>query len=371
MPWSVDRIEKEWIKGPITALAVEPDEAVAAFGRVEDLLGLPWLEQARISDGCVLFGPAPTINVISMGKRLAALDGISSADKLIKKIRNGDTSAVAEIAAIHIVRRTEDVRVELEPKVGTRVPDFRVRNKDEAWTYVEVTFPNWSETTKHATRVLESVASLVLQIKTSFALEVFLRREPNEAELAGILTTVPVFCSRQGKCRAELPDNLGFLMLNGNTPGLVITDDYGEELRPRIGVAKAISGQAEPHRHIAVRMAYSDQRATAFLDSEAVQLSEDAPGLIIIATGRAPGSMKDWEALLAKQFALELHTQASGICLFSRGVLTTPKGVAALLQTKLFVNATAKFLLPEWLTAALLDAGAEYEHMSKQKYQDM
>ena len=367
MTWSVEAIEKDWIGGPMALLAFDAAEVVAAFCRVEDHLGRSWLQQAHMSGGNIVFGPAPTIRVVAMGKSLAALDGVPGSNKLIKKIRSGDASAEAELVAIHILRRSPDTEVELEPAVGTRVADFRVRQKKGLWTYIEVTFPDWAETTKHATRVMDSVASLVQQIKSSFALEVVLHSEPNEEELAHILAAVTTLCSQEGQSRAELPDGLGFLLLNATTPGLVVMEDHGEELRPRLGVMKAIGGQEEPYRHIAVRMAYSGQRAATFLDSEAVQLPRDTPGLVMIAARRAPGSMKDWELLLKRQFPLQLHTQVSGICLFAGGMLATPKGVASLLQTKLLVNPTAKSALPDWLATAVVDAGTEYEQISNPK----
>jgi hypothetical protein len=226
---------------------------------------------------------------------------------------------------------------------------------------VEVTFPDWSKATERAQTVLGRVTELVRQVKKTFALEVFLRREPDEHELAELLRTVCDFCNQEGIHRQDLPRDLGLLFLNNSAPGQVVTDDHGEPPRPRIGMANAIVGPEEPHRHIAVRMAYSDQRAEAFLDSEAGQLPTDVPGLVMIGVSRAPGSLTAWEPLLNRQFELQLHTQVSGICLFTGGQLPTPQGATWLPETKLLRNPHAKFALPNWLDRTLVDAGKRFE----------
>jgi len=80
-----------------------------------------------------------------MGQRLASLDGVLRSERIIAKIQRGDSSAEAELTAIYLVRHKQEVEVELEPPAGTRLADFRVRGSNGAWTYVEVTFPDWSQ----------------------------------------------------------------------------------------------------------------------------------------------------------------------------------------------------------------------------------
>jgi len=300
-----------------------------------------------------------------MGEQLAALEGVARSERLIEKIRRHDISAEAEPAAIYLVRYAKDIEIELEPPVGERLADFRAREKGGTWIYVEVTFPDWSKATERAQTVLRRVAELVHGIKKAFTLEVFLRREPEEEELKGILAVVPDFCNQEGVQRQDLLNNLGMLFLNNSAPGAVITDDHGEEPRPRIGMARAIVGSDEPHRHIAVRMTYSDQRAATFLDAEAGQLPKDAPGLIMIGISRAPGSSRVWAPLFADQFELQLHNQVSGICLFGGGQVLTPRGMARLPETKVPTNPHAKFALPPWLKTALTDAGTEFDRVGR------
>ena len=363
--WTVEAIEQSWLGAPVGSLALDPRLVVEAFSRVEGRLGQSWLEEAHTSNGKIVFGTGPTLQVVAMGERLSALEGLAGSERLVEKIRRHDVSAEAELEAIYLVRYAQYVEVELEPPVGGRLADFLAREEGGTSVYVEVTFPDWAKATERAQTVLRRVAELVHRIKKTFTLEVFLRREPDDEELNGILAAVPNFCTQEGIRRQELPSNLGLLFLNNSAPGTVITDDHGEEPRPRIGMARAIVGAGEPHRHIAVRMTYSDQRAAAFLDAEASQLPKDAPGLIMIKICRAPGSSRVWAPLFSNQFELQLNNQVSGICLFAGRQVLTPRGMLWLPETKVLTNPHAKFALPSWLNKALADAGAEFERVGR------
>jgi hypothetical protein len=365
MAWTVETIEKDWLGAPITVLALDAAIIVAAFNRADQMLGLPWLEQGHVHDGNLVRGTAPTLRVVGMGQRLAALDGVAGAEKLIQKIRNGNNSADAELTAIYIVRDKPQVQVELEPAVGQRLADFRLREENGNWVYVEVTFPDWSKATERVQNILQRLASTVGQVNKQFALEIFLRREPSETETHKILEMIPTFCNREGSPREDLANDLGFLLLNNTQPGQVVLNDYGEKACPRIGAARMIHGPNDLHRHVAVRLAYSDQRAEQFLDSEAGQLPEDAPGLVMIGTSRAPSGIRAWERLYTKQFELKLHTQVSGICLFSGGMLPSLHGEVWLPQTKLILNSHARHVVPEWICRNITAAGEEFERLSK------
>lgn len=358
--WTVEAIEQSRLGAPAGSLALDPRLVVEAFSRVEERLGRSWLEEAHTSSGEIILGAGSTLRVVAMGQQLSALEGVARSETLVEKIRRHDVSAEAELQAIYLVRYAQDVEVELEPPVGGRLADFRAREKGGTWIYVEVTFPDWSRATERAQTLRGRIAEVVHRIKKTFTVEVFLRRQPDDVELNAILAAVPDFCNQEGVRRQELPSNLGLLFLNNSAPETVITDDHGEEPRPRIGMARAIVGGDEPHRHIVVRMTYSDQRAAAFLDAEAGQLPKDAPGLIMIGTSRAPGSSKVWATLFSKQFDLQLHNQVSGICLFGGGHVLTTRGMAWLPETKVLTNPHATFALRSWLNKALADAGAEF-----------
>lgn len=365
MTWAIKEIEEDWLVAKITSLALGTQETVAAFERVDKILGRAWIDACRVSSGSIVRGTAPTLRVVSMGQRLATLDGVAATEELIEHVRLGDDSAESELTAIFLIRsQRRTAQVELYPPVGNRVADFRVREGEEPWTYVEVTQPDWSEATERARATLDRVAALVANIKKSFSLEVFLRREPTEQEIGQLVQALPQFCDQEGMHRQELLAQLGLLLLNESPPGQIVTGDHGEEVRPRIGMAKAIFGSGEPHRHIAVRMAFSDERAEAFLTSEARQLPTDAPGLIIMGLSRAPGAFKSWEPLLKRRFQPRMHTRVSAVCLFGGGLLRTPAGEAWLPETKVVLNPHAKLALPKWINDALTEAGAEFRRVT-------
>jgi hypothetical protein len=132
MTWSVKEIEEDWLAASITSLAVSSEDSVAAFDRVEKILGREWIESGRASGGNIIRGSGPTLRVVNMGQRLAALDGVAATEKLISQIRRGDDSADAELTAIFLVRsQHKNAHVELYPPVGSRVADFRVRNGED------------------------------------------------------------------------------------------------------------------------------------------------------------------------------------------------------------------------------------------------
>lgn len=372
MPWTFDEIERDWLRR--ARIAYPPDAVAEAFDLVERKLGRTWMEQSRTHSGSISWGAAPTLNIVCMGQMLAALEGADGADKVVARIKGADRSAYAELTAVYLLRgRRPSVALELGPEAmvggATRRPDIRFRRTpEEPWMYVEVTQPDMSEDQGRVQALMTRFANLVRPVKKPFAMEIFLRREPTEVEAEALGKRVPELCVLEGAVTEELPDGLGFLFLNSTKPGLVTLEDPpGEEKRPRLGMAMAITGPDEPHRHIAVRIAFSDERAERFLRTEARQLPTDAPGLVLVQMSGAPGGFKTWEGLLRRRFQPDLHTRVSAVCLFGGGLVGTPDGEKWLPETKLLVNQYARFALPQWLADDLTEAGAAYEKLLGRK----
>ncbi len=357
MPWKWEDIKSDWLAGGRLALA--PEDVVDAFNRVERAFGRDWIKSSRMSYGSPARGTAPTLHIVTMGQRIASLDGVTGAEALLERLRQNDPSAYAEGAAIYLLQSGQtDVSVELAPSVvvGDRLrqPDFRARHKDEAWTYVEVTQPDVSEAHKRIDTILARLTNLLRSVKKPFALEVFLRREPTKSELEYLAERIPAFCAVDGTNSEVLPESLGLLFRNYSKPGEVVLQEHkGEEKRPRLVRVQAIRGPTEPHRHVVVRMAFADERAEAFLKKEARQLPTDAPGLIMVHMFRAPGGFKHWEPLLRRRFQPTLHTRVSAICLFESGLEPTANGEAWIPRAKLLLNPHARLLLPSWATSNL------------------
>lgn len=353
--WTLELIESEWLRGG--KIAVSPQAVVDAFNRVECLLGREWMTGCRGSTGTA-FGTAPTLGVVNMGQRLGVLEGVRNPDHLLEKLRCGDRSASAELTALYLIRSGKsDIRAELEPEVTVvgrnKKPDFRVSLPGETDTFVEVTQPNLSEEEGQAQKILTAIAGVIQGIKKRFALEIFLRRVPSDAEAETIKARLPGFCREEGVHREDLGE-LGFLLLNKDSPGQIVLHDHdGEENRPRIGEARVITGPNEPYRHVALRLAFSDHRAQQFLASEAKQLPKEGPGLIMVQTAHALGAFKTWEPILRRRLQPSLHTRVSAICLFHSGLEFTENGQAWIPRTKLILNPYAKHPLPGWISQQL------------------
>jgi hypothetical protein len=168
-----------------------------------------------------------------------------------------------------------------------------------------------------------------------------------------ISQTVQQLCALDGPHSSDLP-GLAILTLNASEPGVVVPLDHpGEPDVPRLGAAKALFGPDEPHRHIAVRMAYADDRAEDFLRKEARQLPTDEPGLIMVDLSQAPGGIVSWQPVLRRRFQPTIHTRVSAVCLFISGQELTSEGDAVVPRTRVIANTHAKYPLPDWIGTAL------------------
>jgi len=359
--WTWEEIDRDWLLGG--QIAAKPEEIVAAFNRAERFLGRAWIEASRARSGTLLRGPWPTLTVVRAGQLLASLEGLRGTDELINKMRSDDSSAFAELTALHLIRSQQpNSTIEVAPiaRVGdrNRRTDFRVQKGDERWTYVEVTRPDIAEAQSRVTDILNQLADLVQPIKRGVSLEVFLRREPTTDDIGELVPAIRSICELEGRQSRDLPD-LAILTLNAYPPGqVVLLDHSGEPNVPRLGVAKALSGPDEPHRHISVRMAYADDRAEAFLHKEAQQLPSDSPGMIMVEMSRVPGGTKSWGPVIQRRFQSKLHTRVSAVCIFWSWHQVTMDGDASIAETKLIANPNARFPLSTWITDALSRAAS-------------
>jgi hypothetical protein len=355
MSWNFEEISKDWIAGSV--IAASPEEVVAAFDRCEQAFGRDWINQTRGQ----FSGADPTLRIVTLGQRLASLNGVKATDQLIEKLRKHDTSAAAELHAIHLLcSSTEQTAVELFPTVivggRERQPDFRVRRGKDAWVYAEVTHPDIADAHRRASGVLDTLSSVIESISRPFDLEVFLRREPTDAEVREILR----LCEARGSQREELPGGLGLLLWNDAPSGPIVPSDHGEEVLPRLGQAKGKVENGVLTRRVVVRVPYADERAEKLLHRESAQLPTEGPGLVMVQMGNAPGGFKSWEALILRRFQPTVHTRVSAVCLFSAGTILTEAGFVALSQTKVLVNPFASTPVPPWIESVLTAAGAAF-----------
>lgn len=80
MAWSIDLIES-LLEGKITSLSLPPETVISSFEQVEASLGREWIDSVTGK------GIAPTLRIVGMGMRLATLETIVGAEKLVGSIR--------------------------------------------------------------------------------------------------------------------------------------------------------------------------------------------------------------------------------------------------------------------------------------------
>ncbi|MBZ5657465.1 MAG: hypothetical protein LAO56_19530 [Acidobacteriia bacterium] len=359
MTWSIDDVEKTLLGQNASVLALPPDVIVDAVNRVEKVLGHDWiLAEARAT------GIAPAMGIIGMGLRLAALDDLVNTETLVSNLRQEDQNAEAELTALYLIRRrNSSLEVELEPAVGTRKADFRVRRAGESlWTTVEVTQATTSEYQQHLLDILEKILEALRESKSRFSLNVIFRREPTEAEITFLRSELPQFCVQPGQQQATLPGELGFMLLN-HAP---ISQGQKIEiagLGPTIGIMMFVGGGpgGGPNHKVSVQIPFTDERAEEILRKEAKQLPKDGIGLVMINASGGAGRFQVWTSLISQRFQRKIHTRVSGVCLFEGSMVPNGPQYDWLVQTKLVVNDHSQFQLPSWIQTTFNEAGEEFE----------
>ncbi len=351
-----DEIEQDWL-GALANLALSNEVVVAAFNGVERTFGRDWMETTRTLSGGRSTGVGPVLGVVSTGQWLESLHGIEDTGRLLEGLRSHDRAARTEAIAIHLLRSNDPrLEVELEPTVEVagrdRVPDFRARKDGSAWTYVEVSAAELSEEGKAVMAALHNLARVIEEASVPIlALEFFLRRTPTDEEQEELIALGVATAGRSGRLEEELPHELGKIRLNLDEPGKFTADlPRGEQSGPRLGALHRKLGP-EVDRHVAVRIAFSDDRAAEFLRREAKHLPTDSPGLIVLFTDR--GGWSEWGTAIGARLHPGQHTRVSGVCLVRSGLSLTENGEAWVPETRLIENKNAPHELPEWISEAL------------------
>ena len=355
MAWRWETIRDEWLAG--RRVATPPDEIVATFEIAGRLLGREWVESQRENAGASVKGSHPVAAVIAMGKRLRAVRNAAGLDDLLRRLRAGDGSAHAELTGAYLCTPIlTPITLEFGAVANVanrqRVPDFRLRrDRDDPWLYVEVTAPDVSDVQRRAHALLEQLFEVLADIPMGSMAEVMVRRDPSDSDVAEILGALRTQVREGGQSHRDLP-GLALILVGHGEPGEVVVDDHGEPNVPRIGVAKA-ERQGEACRHLAIRYAFSDQRAEAFLTSESRQLPRDGPSVVLADVSRASGALQSWGPLLQRRLQPRQHTRVGCVGLFASGMWVLPAGEAWMPWTVLIENPHASNPVPVWLLERL------------------
>jgi len=346
--WTIERIESELVLVKSTDLIWAPEVIVAAVNRVEDLLGPNWIQsQTRGAKGLAVGVP-----IVQIGIELKCLERARNSELLLDELRRDTASAFAELSAIYLLRsKHPNVGLELYPLVGTRRPDFRIRELGDPWTTVEVTSPDDSEALTSLRNRVGKLAQNLSQIDHPFSLEVLFAKEPSDQQLEVLTARLPEFCGMAGRQHATLVDGLGYLFLNDVDVGQVIGHEVPELANvPLIGMAILIGGPAgKPSRQVIVRVPFTDERAARILKKEAPQLPRNEMSLIMVEVGNAPGSLKSWVPLLQRRFGPDINTRISGVGLYAKSTGAIDGRYGVVFESKLVLNTHAQQTLPHWI----------------------
>jgi len=350
MTWSWDEIDNDWLEG--AAIATAPDDAVAAFERAERFFGRSWIEAGRTQQtaaGPVLIrGSSPTLNVIVLGEHLVVLEAAVGCRSVVDKLKARDSSAYAELTAMWLTH-TDGTDLECEPEVAVgarrRKPDFRLKDPEGLYTYVEVTQPNRAAAQRSLLITMQEVGALTQTMTGTYAAEFFLLRHPEPDELVILRELLEQAVEDSQPKEVPLADELGVLYVHAN-PAVAVIEDHGYPTVPRLGQASVAVENGQTVRQIVVRVPFYDHRAHQFLATEASQLPIDAPGLIVMHMSGVPSGMKEWIPLLRAEFELGLYNHVSAVCLFHGGLYPSPSGETWQAKTKLVMNDAAVHSLP-------------------------
>jgi hypothetical protein len=353
--WTTERIERDWIVGPLTELGERAQYAVRAFQAVDHHLGGDWLLAHRTAS----WGTGPTLAIVHLGQCLVAVEDLDGADVLVSKIRSGDLSALSELEAIWMFSEVPNVEIELAPdlRVGSSVkkPDFRIRRRGERWTFVEVTRPDMSDAAQAAQQLLQRLNDVML-VARAFSMEIFLRRNPDQSEEKSLLAESFALADSDTFGRVDIP-GLAIITKEPFTGPVVTPLIHPEEDNscPRFGVATGVLGGdgSQPQRLVCVRMPFTDDRADIFIKREAAQLSRDEQGLVMIDMSAAQIGVRGWVPLLRRRLQPNIHTRVGGLCLFTKGTELGHSSPQLLFEIATIANPHAPQPLPSWIWETL------------------
>ena len=331
--WHWEDIDRDYLLGQ--PILVSKEKVVDAFNLVDELLGKKWINRNFTNK----VGPLPTLSVVVMGEMLKIIKSCKGANNLIDKLKNDDRSAKSEIESIFIVSPSE-IDVEIEPEVSIRntkrMPDFRIKKNNQDWVYVEVTSPNTSERNVLIQVIMNQITCNIETLQESTSVDILLDRDPSAEEIEQIIDKIKTL-SRNNKPNEYSLSDLGRVEINMSQPGQIVTKNYGEIKRSRLGMATTIVENGIP-KHISVRIPFLDDRADSFITSEAKQLPKNEIGLIMIDMNQAVAGFKEWEELILRRFQPEQHTRVSGVCMFRSAYEAINNHIDWKLETYLIEN---------------------------------
>jgi hypothetical protein len=150
-----------------------------------------------------------------------------------------------------------------------------------------------------------------------YAVAVVFHSQPSREEAEAAKDAARALCAGHKSGNVELP-GLATIVFAEDALGSSLRTDRITPATSRLGSTRTrIEGDVV--RQISLHVPYADERSVGFLESEASQLPDTHPGLVMISVGSAPGALREWPDILQRQLELGLYDNVSAVCLFDQG----------------------------------------------------
>ena len=286
-------IQEEWLLGQ--SISLSETEVLDRFGLIEELLGEAWLNALKVAPGLA----PPILRAMLIAEKLAAVKDCVGVNAVLEKVKLNDASAHSELTAAFLLA-SHGTTIEFEPAVTvknrSRKSDFRAKQKNDDWCYVEVARPDESELQKKAQSLVASIAQKLSTIPEDVVLDCILLKEPSEAEIASVCDRIAALVGDAAPAIHRIPE-LALVAVNQTPPGQAVVQDYGEPVRARIAITTFQVDAGNMRKTITVRIPFEDERAEGFITHEARQLPTDHPELIMFDMTTAVSGMATWKPL--------------------------------------------------------------------------
>ena len=368
VPWIFEEIVQEWFGGP--HLDWDPQDVESAFNMATQIRGNKWV-LGPITD-TAQFAALPGIGrrggysnflrVYWFGKRMETIVGAAGATDLISRVVAGDAAAEEEATAIYLLRsKGPSTQLEIEPgaKVASRSrkPDFRIKEQQGPWVYVEVTKLHASGASIRVQELLERIADQMMIVQRPFVLELLLNRELTDSEEEQLLAEARRACESTDERWITVTDVATILVKSGQ-PAMIVPSLIPDDAQPRMALSKAVVGPGQPNRQILARVPFADQRAENILKYEARQLPKGECGLLMVNVNLQPSAFESWGERIPQRFTPRQHTRVAGVILFMHATSPTERGLAWIPYVKLIANPHAAAPLPTWITNVVAEIRA-------------
>ncbi len=360
MAWTFDQVAKKWPEREI--LRFVADQVVSAFDAAEEGRGRAWVDGA-VFDEIFSFGKYMQF----VGPLLRTLGNAPGVEELRERVLRGDRAAASELEAIHLLRmRRPRTEVEVAPavKVGDheRHPDFRIREGNAPWVYVEVTRLGESEASAATREAMNRLSCHLTRVQRAFMVEVILWRELKDGEEDVLTQAVYEVCHADPGHKRDVGDVASLIAKSGD-PAIVIPSILPEDDNSRMSVAVSIGGADTAPRQIMIRAPFADERAEAVLRTKAKQLPKDESGLLMVNVARQPTAFDSWSDMLPSCFSASQRTRVGGVLLFMVAETGTIEGPMLLPLLKLVPNPHARLPIPAWISDVVADTRADAKRL--------